>query len=117
MRSLITMGNVENWQSGAWLFWGNQKSEIAAIQILPITPVNEVGPPLYLTILLCLLWKRRKKRIGLKMFSSCRLSTMPNGLRMCGRILCRSFSTQPLGMHGENHLPELSSLYFVVLFL
>lgn len=37
------MGNVEDWQSGAWLFWGAEKSEIAAIQILPVTPVNEVG--------------------------------------------------------------------------
>ncbi|KAI0044919.1 glycoside hydrolase family 81 protein [Auriscalpium vulgare] len=41
VRSLITMGNVEDWQSGAWLFWGAQKVEIAAIQILPVTPVNE----------------------------------------------------------------------------
>jgi endo-1,3(4)-beta-glucanase len=43
IRSLITIGNVEDWQSGAWLFWGAQRSEIAAIQILPITPINEVG--------------------------------------------------------------------------
>ncbi|GAP93386.1 putative glycoside hydrolase family 81 protein [Rosellinia necatrix] len=42
MRKLITMGNVEDWQSGAWLFWGNQRVEIASIQILPVTPVNEV---------------------------------------------------------------------------
>ncbi|KAH6615497.1 glycosyl hydrolase family 81-domain-containing protein [Chaetomium sp. MPI-SDFR-AT-0129] len=42
VRDLVTMGNVEDWQSGAWLFWGDQKSEIAAIQILPVTPVNEV---------------------------------------------------------------------------
>ena len=35
------MGNVEDWHSGAWLFWGAEKSEIAAIQILPVTPVNE----------------------------------------------------------------------------
>ncbi|KAK5994100.1 Glucan endo-1,3-beta-D-glucosidase -like protein [Cladobotryum mycophilum] len=41
-RNLISMGNVEDWQAGAWLFWGDQKSEIAAIQILPITPINEV---------------------------------------------------------------------------
>lgn len=42
VRALTTMGNVEDWQSGAWLFWGAEKSEIAAIQILPVTPVNEV---------------------------------------------------------------------------
>ncbi|KAH8817407.1 glycosyl hydrolase family 81-domain-containing protein [Xylogone sp. PMI_703] len=42
VRNLVTMGNVEDWQSGAWLFWGDQRSEIAAIQILPVTPVNEV---------------------------------------------------------------------------
>ncbi|KAI1114792.1 glycoside hydrolase family 81 protein [Nemania sp. NC0429] len=42
LRKLITIGNVEDWQSGAWLFWGDQKVEIAAIQILPVTPVNEV---------------------------------------------------------------------------
>jgi endo-1,3(4)-beta-glucanase len=41
VRALVTIGNVEDWQSGAWLFWGTQKSEIAAIQILPVTPVNE----------------------------------------------------------------------------
>ncbi|KAH8161252.1 hypothetical protein CIB48_g6994 [Xylaria polymorpha] len=41
MRKLITMGNVEDWQSGAWLFWGNQRVEIASIQILPVTPINE----------------------------------------------------------------------------
>ncbi|TFB04105.1 hypothetical protein CCMA1212_004165 [Trichoderma ghanense] len=42
VRNLVTMGNVEDWQSGAWLFWGAQKSEIAAIQMLPVTPINEV---------------------------------------------------------------------------
>ncbi|KAH8928622.1 glycoside hydrolase family 81 protein [Atractiella rhizophila] len=41
-RNLITVGNVEDWQSGAWLFWGDQRVEIAAIQILPVTPVNEL---------------------------------------------------------------------------
>jgi endo-1,3(4)-beta-glucanase len=45
VRALVTMGNVEDWQSGAWLFWGAEKSEIAAIQILPVTPVNEVSYP------------------------------------------------------------------------
>jgi hypothetical protein len=47
VRNLVTMGNVEDWQSGAWLFWGSEKSEIAAIQILPVTPVNEVGRSRY----------------------------------------------------------------------
>ncbi|KAA1467678.1 glycoside hydrolase family 81 protein [Dentipellis sp. KUC8613] len=42
VRQLITMGNVEDWQSGAWLFWGDQKVEIAAIQILPVTPDKEL---------------------------------------------------------------------------
>lgn len=41
VRDLVTIGNVEDWQSGAWLFWGAQKSEIAAIQQLPVTPANE----------------------------------------------------------------------------
>jgi len=48
VRSLVTMGNVQDWQSGAWLFWGSQRSQIAAIQILPVTPVNEVCPPRFL---------------------------------------------------------------------
>lgn len=42
MRKLVSMGNVMDFQSGAWLFWGSQKVQIAAIQVLPITPVNEV---------------------------------------------------------------------------
>lgn len=41
MRDLVTIGNVQDYQAGAWLFWGNQKSEIASIQILPLTPINE----------------------------------------------------------------------------
>lgn len=41
-RKLISMGNVEDFQAGAWLFWGSEKVEISAIQVLPITPVNEV---------------------------------------------------------------------------
>ena len=46
------MGNVQDWQSGAWLFWGSQKSQIAAIQILPVTPVNEVGPSFFVICLI-----------------------------------------------------------------
>jgi endo-1,3(4)-beta-glucanase len=41
-RDLITVGNVEDWQAGAWLFWGAQRTEIAAIQMLPLTPIGEV---------------------------------------------------------------------------
>jgi endo-1,3(4)-beta-glucanase len=41
-RNLITVGNVEDWQTGAWLFWGAQRTEIAAIQMLPVTPIGEV---------------------------------------------------------------------------
>jgi endo-1,3(4)-beta-glucanase len=41
MRNQVTVGNVQDWQAGAWLFWGDQKVEIAAIQILPLIPVNE----------------------------------------------------------------------------
>ncbi|TFK60669.1 glycoside hydrolase family 81 protein [Pluteus cervinus] len=41
-RRLVTMGNVQDWQAGAWLFWGNQRVQIAAIQILPVTPDKEL---------------------------------------------------------------------------
>lgn len=41
LRNLITIGNVQDWQAGAWLFWGAQRVQIAAIQILPVTPINE----------------------------------------------------------------------------
>ncbi|GAB5591706.1 hypothetical protein Unana1_06606 [Umbelopsis nana] len=41
-RQLTTVGNVEDWQVGAWLFWGAQRTEIAAIQMLPVTPIGEV---------------------------------------------------------------------------
>ncbi|KAF8191514.1 glycoside hydrolase family 81 protein [Mycena galopus ATCC 62051] len=41
LRNLVTIGNVEDYQAGAWTFWGAQRSEITAIQILPITPINE----------------------------------------------------------------------------
>ncbi|KAK2612493.1 hypothetical protein QQS21_001431 [Conoideocrella luteorostrata] len=42
VRDLTSMGNVMDYQSGAWLFWGSLRSQIAAIQILPLTPANEV---------------------------------------------------------------------------
>ncbi|KAJ7460901.1 glycoside hydrolase family 81 protein [Mycena galericulata] len=41
LRALTTIGNVEDYQAGAWLFWGAERSEIASIQILPVTPPNE----------------------------------------------------------------------------
>ena len=41
-RDLITVGNVMDFQAGAWLFWGAQRVQISAIQMLPIIPVNEV---------------------------------------------------------------------------
>ncbi|KAK7215835.1 hypothetical protein V2G26_003838 [Clonostachys chloroleuca] len=41
LRNLATIGNVLDWQSGAFLWWGNQKVQIAAIQILPLIPINE----------------------------------------------------------------------------
>ncbi|KAJ7118867.1 glycoside hydrolase family 81 protein [Mycena epipterygia] len=41
LRRSTTIGNVMDYQAGAWLFWGAQRSEIAAIQILPVTPINE----------------------------------------------------------------------------
>jgi endo-1,3(4)-beta-glucanase len=53
LRALTTIGNVEDWQAGAWLFWGNQKVEIAAIQMLPITPDKEVGT--FISVLMCCL--------------------------------------------------------------
>ena len=89
VRNLVTMGNVMDWQSGAWLFWGSEKSEIAAIQILPVTPVNEVGHPRS-----CLL------RMGVETDDIRRYSTIPSGSRTCGRIRCPSSSTQPSGTNG-----------------
>lgn len=41
-RALTTVGNVMDWQAGAWLFWGDHRIEIAAIQILPLTPIGQV---------------------------------------------------------------------------
>lgn len=44
LRNLVTIGNVQDWQSGAWLFWGTPGQitlQVAAIQILPVTPINE----------------------------------------------------------------------------
>jgi endo-1,3(4)-beta-glucanase len=46
LRSLVTIGNVLDWQSGAFLWWGSQKVQIASIQILPLTPINEVSASL-----------------------------------------------------------------------
>lgn len=41
-RNLVTVGNVMDTQTGAWLFWGGQRIQIAAIQILPLTPIGQV---------------------------------------------------------------------------
>lgn len=43
LRGLTTMGNVLDWQAGAFLWWGEQKVQIASIQILPLIPINEVS--------------------------------------------------------------------------
>jgi endo-1,3(4)-beta-glucanase len=45
VRDLVTIGNVMDYQAGAFLWWGSQKVQIAAIQILPVIPVNEVRCP------------------------------------------------------------------------
>lgn len=41
-RMLTTVGNVMDSQAGAWLFWGAQRIQIAAIQILPLTPIGQL---------------------------------------------------------------------------
>ncbi|PRP89320.1 glycoside hydrolase family 81 protein [Planoprotostelium fungivorum] len=52
-RDLATAGNLMSDSSGQWLWWGNQRLEIAAIQILPLTPITEEvvdavwGPAMY----------------------------------------------------------------------
>ena len=40
-RDLVTVGNVLDTQVGAWLFWGAQRIQVAAIQILPLTPIGQ----------------------------------------------------------------------------
>ncbi|CAL8124059.1 unnamed protein product [Orchesella dallaii] len=40
-RDLTTVGNVMDTQAGAWLFWGAERIQIAAIQILPLTPIGQ----------------------------------------------------------------------------
>jgi endo-1,3(4)-beta-glucanase len=42
LRDLTTIGNVEGWQADARLFWGTQCTEIAAIQMLPVTAIGEL---------------------------------------------------------------------------
>ena len=90
VRNLVTMGNVMDWQSGAWLFWGSERSEIAAIQILPVTPVNEVRRSPYGGLL-------GKEAEADDIYRPC---TIPSGSRTCGRIQCPSSSTRPLGTNG-----------------
>eukprot|EP01111_Echinosteliopsis_oligospora_P017255 TRINITY_DN7411_c0_g1_i1.p1 TRINITY_DN7411_c0_g1~~TRINITY_DN7411_c0_g1_i1.p1 ORF type:complete len:880 (+),score=312.53 TRINITY_DN7411_c0_g1_i1:260-2641(+) len=41
MRALTSVGQIMNEQAGAWLWWGGLKTEIASIQLLPITPITE----------------------------------------------------------------------------
>ncbi|KZW03632.1 hypothetical protein EXIGLDRAFT_758973 [Exidia glandulosa HHB12029] len=46
IRDLVTIGNVQDWQSGAWLFWGTPGQitlQIAAIQILPHPVLSDLG--------------------------------------------------------------------------
>ena len=91
MRKLVTMGNVEDWQAGAWLFWGSQRVEIAAIQILPLTPANEVRLHLWhasLTVRACM---------------------MRSGLRMSGTTRRRS-STTRLSATSGTHSPYTATL-------
>eukprot|EP00026_Physarum_polycephalum_P002500 Phypoly_transcript_02507.p1 GENE.Phypoly_transcript_02507~~Phypoly_transcript_02507.p1 ORF type:complete len:762 (+),score=155.94 Phypoly_transcript_02507:445-2730(+) len=40
VRNLVTIGNVMDFQAGAWLFWGAQKLEISGIQMLPYTAIT-----------------------------------------------------------------------------
>lgn len=39
-RSLISVGNLLDASVGAWLYWGGQRIQIAAIQMLPLTPIG-----------------------------------------------------------------------------
>jgi endo-1,3(4)-beta-glucanase len=40
LRDLITIGIVMDASAGAWLYWGSQHIQIAAIQMLPLTPIG-----------------------------------------------------------------------------
>jgi len=42
LRNLVTIGNVQSVQAGAWIWWGAEKSEIASIQLLPYHPISEL---------------------------------------------------------------------------
>jgi endoglucanase Acf2 len=93
VRALVTMGNVEDWQSGAWLFWGAERSEIAAIQMLPVTPVNEVRGS-------------SDARAEWEPDIVHRSSMTPSGSRMCGRTRQANL---PIRLSAMNGVP--SSLY------
>jgi len=89
MRELVTMGNVMDWQSGAWLFWGNQRVQIAAIQILPLIPANEVcisftGPCLLKLLL-----------------TNSRCCMTRGGLTMSGSTRCQSYWIPRLETNGK----------------
>lgn len=94
MRSLVSMGNVMDFQSGAWLFWGSQKVEIAAIQILPLTPVNEVSPHD---------WRLEVIFISLSNLTN-RCSMTPSGYKMYGHTPCQSLLILLLAMNGMRKL-------------
>jgi endo-1,3(4)-beta-glucanase len=41
-RNLISVGNLMDASVGAWLYWGSQHIQIAAIQLLPLTPIGNL---------------------------------------------------------------------------
>ncbi|KIY52601.1 hypothetical protein FISHEDRAFT_55830 [Fistulina hepatica ATCC 64428] len=42
VHNLVTMGNAEDWQAASnGRFWGDEQIEIAAVQMLPVKPVNK----------------------------------------------------------------------------
>ncbi|KAI8075031.1 glycoside hydrolase family 81 protein [Gongronella butleri] len=41
-RALTTVGNVQDYQAGAFIFWGGLRTQIAGIQVLPVTPIGEI---------------------------------------------------------------------------
>ena len=97
MRKLVSMGNVMDYQSGAWLFWGSQKVEIAAIQILPLTPTNEVRLGIRAVFL---------PKVVPMLMKATRSFTTPNGSKMCGTTPCPSLSTRLSAMNGNPSTPS-----------
>ncbi len=91
VRNLVTMGNGTDYQSGAWLFWGSQKSEIAAIQILPIIPVNEVSPS-SMTL---------PTGYDVCLIPSAEFCMIHSRYRTSGPTRCPSLLIRPSGMNGQ----------------